>query len=243
MAGLSPLTLVLLGLLVAFAALPGARRRLALGGLLLGLLGLAMMTPLVANALVGAIERRAGPAAGDCGPLDAVVLLSGGLQRAAGDAGDFAALTTESVARVFAFADAPRSTLPLLIAGGGPYPLAEAEVLAALLERIGVTPDERLLDTRSLNTWENARESARLLLPDRRRIALASSALHLPRARRAFIDAGFEVCSWPLNRRYVAADGIGAFWPQSSALLKTEAALHELAGQAYYRARLLWAQW
>lgn len=237
---LSPVTLALIGLVLALVALARARRRIALVGLGIVLLALASATPLVANALVALVERRAEPVAGECDRLDAVVLLSGGLQRPAAHAQDFAALTAESMARVFAFAARPSTALPLVVAGGGPHPVAEAEVLAALLDRLGIAVEPGLRETLSLSTWDNARESARLLLPERRRIALASSALHLPRARRVFIDAGFEVCRMPLYSRYVAARGIGAFWPQSSALLKTEAALHELAGEAYYRARLLW---
>lgn len=237
---LSPMTLAFVGLLLALGALAAQRRRLAFGGLAVIALALALATPLVANGLVALVERRAEPSAGECERLDAVVLLSGGLQRPALHAEDFGALTAESMARVFAFAGRPPPALPLLVAGGGPHDVAEAEVLAALLARLGIAVEPRMREMLSLSTWDNAREAARLLLPERRRIALASSALHLPRARRVFIDAGFEVCRLPLHSRYVAAGGIGALWPQSSALAKTEAALHELAGEAYYRARLLW---
>jgi uncharacterized SAM-binding protein YcdF (DUF218 family) len=238
---LSPVSLLLPGALLAVLGGLVRRRWLAmLGGVLL-VTGFALMTPIGANALVGAIERRAEPADGECAAIDAVVLLAGGLRRPPRHREDFDALTTRSLARSFGLIERARDPrLPLLVAGGGRFRITEAEVIGALLQRLDHGHDALLLETASRTTWENA-TGARSLLPERVvRIALATSALHLPRARLVFEEAGFEVCSWPLDRQYIDAGGLGGLWPQSSALRKSEASLHELAGVGYYRFRKRW---
>ncbi len=234
---LSPLTLLLLASMLAMFAAARRWRRTFLVAALTMLLSLFAMTPWFANRLVGAIERHADANPGECGGIDAVVLLSGGLERAPMADDDFAALTAETLARIFVFA---KRELPadasLVIAGGGPHATAESQVIEALLRRVNPQLRVALRETRSATTWENASAVADLLPPPRR-IALATGALHLPRARRAFQAMGFEVCAWPLNRRYIAATGAMAFLPQSSSLRKTEAALHEIVGDLVYRWR------
>jgi uncharacterized SAM-binding protein YcdF (DUF218 family) len=125
----------------------------------------------------------------------------------------------------------------LIISGGGPFRLPEAEVIAAFLHQLD--PDDRppQLETTSENTWESA-QAVRELLPDSiHRIVLASSALHLPRAMLAFEKAGFEVCPLALNRHYMAVTGWTTLLPQSSSLAKSESALHEVIGEVIYRLR------
>ena len=235
---LSPLSWLLFALLLWACGRRLQRRWLRAGGLALGLLAVASMTPLMANALVGVIERRAVAGPEDhCERAEALVLLSAGFDRPPRSVGDYRALTGISLARLFDLLERPPPAgVPLIISGGGPYVHPEAQLLASMLERL----DPRfqpLLESRSQTTWDNALEVARMLPPPRH-IALASSAMHLPRARLVFEAAGFSVCRWPLDRRHIAVGGIGALVPQSTSLRKTEAALHELAGDAYYRWRI-----
>jgi uncharacterized SAM-binding protein YcdF (DUF218 family) len=69
------------------------------------------------------------------------------------------------------------------------------------------------------------------------RIILATSAFHMPRSVRLFERAGLEVTAFPVD--YLAPDrgGLGLldFAPQSDALQRTEIALKEFYGMAYYR--------
>jgi uncharacterized SAM-binding protein YcdF (DUF218 family) len=99
-------------------------------------------------------------------------------------------------------------------------------------------PAELLLEETSRTTWENAQQ-VRLLRPALVRIALASSALHLPRARQAFEASGFQVCEWPVHYEALPLRGPWVIWPGSTATRKTEAALHEWLGSWYYR----WKAW
>jgi uncharacterized SAM-binding protein YcdF (DUF218 family) len=239
----SPLVPLLVGTVLTAVSAFTSRRRLAILGLLFILPGYALMTPLGANLLVLVIEERtkASETAPVCNRVQAAVLMSGGLRRPAAKTDDFGALTAETLARVFAWrnrdsADGSASP-PLIISGGGPFRLPEAEVIAAFLHQLD--PDDRppQLETTSENTWESA-QAVRELLPDSiHRIVLASSALHLPRAMLAFEKAGFEVCPLALNRHYMAVTGWTTLLPQSSSLAKSESALHEVIGEVIYRLR------
>lgn len=227
---LSPLVaLVIAGFLLALAK----RRGLRVVGIVALLLGWLGSTPLVANLLVGSIESRAGERAGQCDNLDAVVLLTGGLLRAPSSRGDVQAINVETLQRAMALLERDEPSLPLVIAGGGPFAFKESELVAGFVQRLAPARGIAMLETTSLNTWENATHTARLLPPPRR-VALATSALHLPRARRAFETVGFTVCPWPLNRQYVPALSLGSLLPHSSAVRKTEAFIHELGGWLVY---------
>lgn len=249
----SPLVPLLAGMLLlavsAFMPRPreplkdSARARLILAmlGLVLILPAYALMTPLGANLLVLVVEHRTKAAEADpvCNRVQAAVLLSGGLRRPAETATDFGALTDETLARIFAWQDrdatgnSPR--LPLTIAGGGPFRIPEAAVMGSLLLRLDPDPQPLQLEMASANTWESAQAVRESLPQSVERIALASSALHLPRAMLAFGEAGFEVCPVVLNRHYLAVTGWTTVLPHSSSLAKSESALHEIIGEVFYR--------
>lgn len=233
--GLSPLTLLVLGGLLLVL---GRRRRAAwIAGLAMFAAGWLGCTPWVANRVVGALEARAAEHTAACGDVRAIVLLSGGLARPPRDANDVAALSVMSTQRVMALVERDDPRLPLLIAGGGEHASSEAALMHALLRTLAPVRADVALETASRTTWENAQNAA-AALPPPRRVALATSALHLPRARRAFEAAGFEVCPWPLDRQYLDAGGVTAWLPNSTSARKTEAALHELAGDLVYLWRL-----
>ena len=89
----------------------------------------------------------------------------------------------------------------------------------------------------SRTTWQSAQELARLRPALPRRVALVTSAAHMPRAAYAMREAGFAVCPVAADRLHVPPDWPGVLLPQRSALEKTEIALHELIGLLYYRLR------
>lgn len=82
----------------------------------------------------------------------------------------------------------------LLLSGGGRGAEPEAAIMQKLALASGVPERVLLIEPNSRNTWENARESARLL---RRhglgRVLLVSDRSHLPRAALLFRLAGLEV--------------------------------------------------
>lgn len=206
------------------------------------LLGLAIetalviaMTPFGANGLVKIIEARA-PSAQSCrAPLPkTIVVLTGGLSRPPESPHDFAAANLQSLHRLLAAVALWRRTpggLLVVSGGGGRGGVTEGALMAGLAERLGVPPAAVRVESASRSTWQNARDVAALSPPVPGRIWLVSSALHLPRALFAFRNAGFEPCAWPSEYFYIPPDGSFFYYvPQSSALEKTEAALHELVG-------------
>jgi len=247
---LSPLLLLFVAVVWLLAAALRGRRASAVAAAIWAVFALALMTPVLANLLVRMVEARVDDAGVECEEPEVVVLLSGGLRRAAIDRFDSGALTADSLDRVFGLRQRGlASRLPLLVSGGGhgriggASTVSEAEVIGELLVQLQVVDrGALLLETASQSTWDNARE-VRALLPDSiDRVVLASSALHLPRARLVFERAGFEVCEWPLFSRHVDAWGWQAWMPQSSGLAKSEFVIHELAGELWYRLRIGWRQ-
>lgn len=236
----SPLFVAMVAALLAVVAARFSRRRLQAAAVGLVFLCLGLATPLGANFLVRVAEapRPAGAVSvrDACPDTRTLVFLSGGMRRPARDARDIAALTPETLDRVLALrASGLPEELTLIISGGGPFRVKEAEIIAALVQNLGIEASRVLLEARSISTRTSAVEVARISPPAARRIILATSALHLPRAAWTFRRAGFDVCPWPLNSRYLPVRGPAALLPQSSSLDKSEWALYELLGQVYYR--------
>ena len=236
---LSPLGL---GLLLALLLLVFWRRLPLLLRLLLVFAELGMVLlccPLGANILVHWVESRVSAQCGDA-PPPTIVLLAAGLQRQPDSADDFVALEEINIDRILAAIALWRRTpdATLVIAGGGPWSISESAVLTQLAQQLGVPAASIRSEGKSQNTWENAQELRRLTPALPERVALVSSALHLPRALVAFRAAGFEPCTVVSDSSYAPPGGeIGYFLPQSSALIKSEFAIHELIGDVLYRWR------
>lgn len=238
---MSPLGLGCLVLALSWLARRRGKRGITLVCNAVLVLCLLLMTPLGANVLIRAIEGL-DPQPGNC-TLDAsrqVVLLTGGATRRPVSPTDFAALTPESSSRLFDLLasgqlQADRS---VLISGGG-QGVSEAAVVQQLAIRLGVQESRIRTEERSTSTWENARRVAEMRPPVSRRIVLVTSALHMDRAVYSFASQGFDVCRFPVNSVYVPPGGIGYILPQQSALMKSDAAIHELIGSILYRARRL----
>lgn len=232
---LSPLTsaiLLLLLLAMTWRWLPRALRWSSIG---IEILLVVVMTPLGANFLVHAVESRV-PATTRCAlpHPQAIVVLSGGLDRPPASLGDFSAANAESLHRLFAGITLWRQTpgAVLIVAGGDEQRITQADLLAQLARELGVPAAAIRVERNSRTTWENARDVA--AMTDNRRIWLVTSALHLPRALVAFRAFGFQPCAWSSGSLYLPPKGIGYFIPQSSALDKAEAAIHEIVGGWVY---------
>lgn len=235
-----PLSLLSMTVLIAaLLALFWSRlpRGLCYLGLAVEVALLLLMAPLGANVLVRVLESQVPPPQSCKAPTpDVIVVLSAGFDRAPGSADDFSALGEWSLRRLFAGVALSRRTsgARLVVAGGGPYKVAESAVLARLAQQLGLPVTAIRTEPRSQTTWENAQYLAAMSPPLPKRIWLVSSALHLPRALVAFRAAGFEPCAYASDYRYVAGAGVGYFIPQSSSLVKANAAIHELIGGWVY---------
>ena len=224
-------------LLIAIAGL-GRRRRWAYSLAFLGALLLLLQSlPLVGSALMGTLERRAGPVLQDAAGAQAIVVLGSGLELDAEEYGGDTATDRTLVRTRYGATLARRFDLPVLVSGGRPVNAmrSEAEVMADILENEFKVP-VRWREMQSMDTIQNAALSAAILKEAGiRRIVLVTQAFHMPRAVRLFRAAGLEVVPAPTHFK---AGGLGPavvadFLPSASALHNSFYALHEWLGIAW----------
>lgn len=208
-------------------------------GLLLGTVSFAAMTPLVANLLSRGLEHaaRAPPGCEESQPAVALVL-GGGFDGWPRHAGDFSALNLASRQRVERAVDwwRERPGRRLVLLGGSRHPRVPpvSGLMAAYAETLGVPAGSIAVELRSEDTWGNAREAAALSPPLPRRVVLVTSPMHMRRAQLAFSRHGFVVCPRNAGDRRLPSRLPWALVPRTSALARTEVALHEGVGLAYY---------
>lgn len=88
----------------------------------------------------------------------------------------------------------------MLLSGGlGKLPPPEAEVMRRIAVSMGVPDDALLVEDASNSTWENVRNSARIMAAHGwRSVLLVSDPYHMFRACRMAADAGLEVHPAPV---------------------------------------------
>lgn len=219
-----PLLLALLGL-----ALLRRRPLLARICVIAGIGSLWLLsTPIVADGITRLAERYP--------PLDlqlaasaqAIVILGGGGQRAlapeyAGPAAEPLLLERLSYGAYLAH----KTGLPVLVTGF----IIEARAMHDTLERnFGI--EARWVDASSYDTFENARNSARLLKADGvHRIVLVTRATHMRRAVQEFTAAGFEVVPAPAGILAARDFGVLRWLPNLEALTRSYMAIYEMLGE------------
>jgi uncharacterized SAM-binding protein YcdF (DUF218 family) len=222
-----------------------SRRRVA-GGLcfaIAGLLYLLSVQP-VAMLLSSPLERAfAPPSARELSThADAPIVVLGGGFLPATPAGP--ALSEMGTARLLAGVRLQRRLGgPLVFSGGAPLRSgrggSEAETAAELAVSLGVPASQILVEPLSRTTAENARLTGELLKARGTpgdRVILVTSAFHIPRARFAFLSAGFDPLPFPTA--YAVSDGplrIWDFLPSASAFYLSSRALREYLALGYYR--------
>lgn len=242
---LSPLNWLLVAMLLAVLGLRLRGRRLLLGlAMGLAITAFAATTAVVSNALARRLETAVDvPPACVVDPPDVVVVLAGGVDRLPRRDDVFGVLSATTRRRVERGIDYWREQpgRTLVMAGGptapGWHPLAG--LMSAYAQQFGVPADAIRLEATSRTTWENALNVASLEPQVPRRIALATSAMHMRRSVLAFRAAGFDVCPLHADRRAIRASLPGGLIPSTSGLEKSDAALHEMVGNIHYE----WLRW
>jgi uncharacterized SAM-binding protein YcdF (DUF218 family) len=225
---LPPLLFIWLGLLGVFLR----RRTLVLLALFACY---ASATPQLALWLARPLEPASIATQDRLTQIDAIVVLGGGSRWGPEYGSD--QLGAESLGRLnYAATLARRSGKPLLLSGGAPLGgEPEARVMMRTLQE-NAALSARWIEPRSNTTAENARESARLLLPQGiRRIALVTSAWHERRAVADFERQGFVVLPAPTG--FVSYPGPVwlRFLPHGAAMQQTYSASREWLAIASYQ--------
>lgn len=242
---LSPLNWLLVALLLA---LVGARTRWRrpLQGAALGLavLAFAASTAVVSNAITRRVEANVDvPAHCEAAPPDTVVVLSAGVDRLPRGPDVYGVLSATARRRIERGIEYWREQpgRRLVLSGGPSAPgwVPLSALMSSYVRAFGVPAEAVREESRSLTTWQNAQYVAGLQPAVPRRIALATSAMHMPRAVLAFEAAGFDVCPLSADRRGIRVSVPGGLVPSIKELEKSDAALHELVGTLHYR----WLRW
>lgn len=122
---------------------------------------------------------------------------------------------------------------------------SEGAYLARRAVAMGVDPSRIEVTQEVVNTETEARAIAAMLGSngseqstgaDQIKVILVTSAFHMPRAQMIFEEAGFSVVPYPVDFR-IAAEGRDPtdYFPDPKALDRTDIAIRELIGRAFYR--------
>jgi uncharacterized SAM-binding protein YcdF (DUF218 family) len=240
-----PLSWILVLLALALFGLWRDRRRLLQSCLVAALvLTYGLSLPPTARMLAGTLEHRyPAPARIDRLPAapgyDAVVVLAGGVSRRGGLRPEDR-LKPESLERLLCGRSLMAQGLApvLVLSGGNADPFAdqtpEAEIMARTLRTFGPSPGTVETELRSRTTYENAVETKKLL-GSRTRIALVTSAMHMPRAMALFRHQGFASTAFPCG--YLAGpreSGINEYLPNIQNLHDSTRAINEWVGLWLY---------
>lgn len=197
--------------------------------LILGLGSLWLLsTPVVSDALTRLAEHYPPLDLRSAAGAQAIVILGGGGQRAfapeyGGPAAEPGLLERLSYGAYIA----GKTGLPILVTGFH----VEADAMRDTLRRnFGV--DARWVDDQAYDTFQNARNSVRLLEADGlHRIVLVTRATHMWRSVHEFTDAGVEVLPAPVGIFAPRDVGFLYFLPNPDALVRAHGAINELLGE------------
>jgi uncharacterized SAM-binding protein YcdF (DUF218 family) len=218
---------LLLGILGLF--LIRRRPRLARACLILAPGSLwVLSTPWGSDALAGLAEHYPPLDLQSATGAQAIVILGGGGQRAfAPEYGGPAAEPLLLERLSFGAYIARKTGLPILVTG---YHI-EAAAMRDTLQR-NFDAGVRWFDDQSYDTFENARNSVRLLKADGvHRVVLVTRATHMWRSVHEFTAAGIEVVPAPVGILAEREPGYFRLVPNADALLRTCAAINELVGE------------
>jgi uncharacterized SAM-binding protein YcdF (DUF218 family) len=219
-----PLLLAIIGVL-----LMKRRPALARACLILGVGSLWLLsTPVISGALTGLVEHYPPLDLRSTAGAQAIVILGGGGQRAfAAEYGGPAAEPILLERLSYGAYIARKTGLPILVTGFG---IEASAMHDTLLRNFDISA--RWVDDQAYDTFENARDSVRLLKADGiNRIVLVTHATHMWRSVHEFTAAGIEVVPAPagiLDRRY---SDITSYLPSTEALLRGCVAINELLGE------------
>ena len=215
-----------------------AARRARVGRLLLlgGWAGIWLLsTPLVATSLIACVEMRGPDLRASLEGADrertALVVLAGGIRGYVPEIPLRERLDASSQARVLGASRLyHQHGFGLVILTGAPG--IQTEAMADFMVALGVPRERLALESASLNTRQNAANSARILRERGvTRVVVTTSASHLRRAIAEFERVGIEAIPAPVDITDHPDFEIDSLLPSAGGLGRSHVALHEILGR------------
>lgn len=205
----SPGNLFTLLTLLGALRLATSRRRRGLALVLVGGLGLLAIIVLpISTWVIAPLENRF-PQPQLPARVDGIVVLGGAVEPRVSAAHHQPAVNG-AAERLFAAVRLARlyPSARIVLSGGEatviPEGFHEADVMRDILVRQGIPPERMAIESKSRNTYENARDSYRLVHPKPGEVwVLITSGWHMPRAVGCFRKVGWSVVPYPVD--YVTA--------------------------------------
>lgn len=208
---------------------------------------LVCSAPVIVNPLIALMEDTY-PAGDECAASSHMVVLSGGLDSRIGNVREFDRMSSATLSRSMAAARTlqDETDTRVIVSGGAVVgSIAEADVIAAFLEQMGVSGQRVLRESGSANTRENAINVVALLKGEvvTGPVRLLTSAMHMPRALNSFRNvlattgSAIEICPVSVDVQALKDVPVYALMPQSTAIARFDLLLHEAVALLAYRAR------
>lgn len=161
-----------------------------------------MCTSFIADKTMGWLEQKySPPTQTNLETADIIIMLGGGAIRDSQDVDGEGTLCASPANRLLTAVRLQKMlNLPILLSGGQVYSDSGAEAIIALriLQTLEVPTEKILLETKSVNTTQNAIFSAEILREKNlHKPILVTSAFHMRRAVLNFQQQGFEVIPCP----------------------------------------------
>ncbi|WP_218915835.1 undecaprenyl phosphate translocase family protein [Pseudothermotoga hypogea] len=168
---------------------------------------------------------------------DAIIVLGGGVLK--GPEGY--ELRPHTFKRLIEGVELAKTYNAFLIVSGGTLPGSsqqpEATIMAQLAQRFEVPNEKVLVDAESKNTYENAKNVAKIVKElNLKELVLVTSAVHMKRAKMSFEKFKVRVHPYPVD--YLCDYGPVSwidFVPTKESLEANMLALHEIVGLLWYR--------
>ena len=203
--------------------------------------------PVIVNPLIALMEDPYLQEA-ECGVSSHLIILGGGVDSRIRDVREFDRMSAATLSRSMAAVRALQGEAEtrVIVSGGAVVgPIAEADVVAAYLEQMGVPAVQILSESGSANTRENALNVVALLKDEAVTgpVRLVTSAMHMPRALNSFRNvlatagSAIEICPVSVDVQALKGVPVYALMPQSTAIARFDLLLHEAVALLSYRAK------